>query len=316
MRIFNEDTSSCREEQPQHQVARKLFDSFSSLDHNDDNVMTPGMAATPSVKGFMREIQAVLLWSSVSLLFRLFIGISIGLASHGQESISDSTTTETTVTNIASSPVFFVANFLLYCLPAKVLTNQCPGFYFSSAAILLWIRDKIGVFPNLPIRCCEYMLGRLGLRELVLVSVIHFSTFYSVGFFVRQSFSPESSSLMLESVDYDDAGNLWIVMLFRQVFITSVFVVSLLVVPILLQLNKIPRWTLVFLLYPLYQYSVGKSGGGEFFSPNALVSLDALGGRPVSPSWRVCGPIIGGLVGGLVMNRYFPDESTGKHIKD
>lgn len=103
--------------------------------------------------------------------------------------------------------------------------------------------------------------------------------------------------------------------LFRQVFVTAAFSVFILVVPVLLRLNKIPRWIIFFLSYPLYQFSVGKSNAGDFFSPNVHLSLHLLCLRPSPAIWRVLGAVIGGFAGGLVMNRFFPDEDAGKHIK-
>jgi hypothetical protein len=69
-------------------------------------------------------------------------------------------------------------------------------------------------------------------------------------------------------------------------------------------------------MYPLYQYSAGKTGVGDFFSPNALASLDLLRGQGMPALWRMLGTTIGGLVSGLVMNAYFPDEGADKHIKN
>jgi hypothetical protein len=75
----------------------------------------------------------------------------------------------------------------------------------------LWVRDKTGVIPNLPVRCCEYMMGRISLSALAAIVAIHFVTFYSTGYFVQQVFSDWTATVTLQSIEYDDAENPWIV---------------------------------------------------------------------------------------------------------
>jgi hypothetical protein len=97
--------------------------------------------------------------------------------------------------------------------------------------------------------------------------------------------------------------------------VTVAFSVGMLVLPVLLRLNKIPRWTMVFVSYPLYQLAVDQSGVGESFSPIVLLPLSSLGHQPIQASWRFLGTVIGGLVGGLIMNTYFPDGDDVVRVK-
>jgi hypothetical protein len=98
--------------------------------------------------------------------------------------------------------------------------------------------------------------------------------------------------------------------LFCQVLVTALFSVALLVLPVLLKLNYLPNWLLVFLVMPLYQYSVDAAGMGDCLSPNVLVSLSILGEQALPATFRLFGSILGGLVGGRIMLTYFPDDES------
>jgi len=102
--------------------------------------------------------------------------------------------------------------------------------------------------------------------------------------------------------------------LIREVTVTAIFSMSLLVVPALLRINDLPRWGTGFLLYPLYNYAVDSSGTGSSFSPNVLLATGLLasseGGDDeylLSVGLRMGASVLGGLVGGKIMQRYFPD---------
>lgn len=87
------------------------------------------------------------------------------------------------------------------------------------------------------------------------------------------------------------------------------FTVLLMVLPVLFQLNRIPRWLVTIVLYPLFNYSVHDNGQASSFSPNVVFALAMLGHRPLPTGVRLMGSLLGGLVGGKIMQLYFPDSN-------
>ena len=149
-------------------------------------------------------------------------------------------------------------------------------------------------------------MGRIRLRSLLAIVPIHLLACYGTGFFVQQVFPVGMSTVMLESPSYDTEGAPWILYLSKQVLLTTVFSVAILVLPVLFELNRVPRWTMVLFLHPLYNFAVDKSGIGDLFSPSFLL-ITILNNQPTPPLWRFLGSLIGGLTAGIVMNNYFPD---------
>jgi hypothetical protein len=94
----------------------------------------------------------------------------------------------------------------------------------------------------------------------------------------------------------------------REVLITTAFTIALLVLPVLFQLNDLPRWSVICLFYPLFNYAVDGTGTASTFSPNVVLALSLLGRRPIPTGFRMVGSLLGGLVGGKLMQLYFPDE--------
>lgn len=96
----------------------------------------------------------------------------------------------------------------------------------------------------------------------------------------------------------------------REVIINAAFCVSFLVLPELFTLNKLPRFLTVLVMLPLYSFGVDANGKGSTFGPNvlyALGSVERLGGLGQALS-RFMGVIVGGLLGGIIMRLYFPDD--------
>jgi hypothetical protein len=150
------------------------------------------------------------------------------------------------------------------------------------------------------------MMGRNSLGSMLAIVPVHFLTCYGTGFFFRHVFHASVSAVMLAAPEYTTAKGPWIVDLSQQVLLTAVFSVSILVLPVLFRLNRIPQCIMIFMMYPLYQISVDQSGMGDLYSPNFLLMI-ALNNKVVLPIWRFLGSIIGGLLAGIVMNNYFPD---------
>ena len=90
---------------------------------------------------------------------------------------------------------------------------------------------------------------------------------------------------------------------------TAAFTVALLVLPVLFELNDFPRWSVIVLFYPLFQFAVDGAGMAASFAPNVSLGLCLLGYRPLPAGYRFLGSLLGGLIGGKIMKRYFPDDT-------
>lgn len=116
-------------------------------------------------------------------------------------------------------------------------------------------------------------------------------------------------------------ANPWLEDFCRQVFITSVFTVAMLVIPVLFQLNHVPRWTITCLFYPLYNFACDGNGTGNTFTPNVDLVLNGyhfLQGKSLSSlvlsvlqydiNFRIVALFVGAIIGGKIMLRHFPDD--------
>lgn len=64
--------------------------------------------------------------------------------------------------------------------------------------------------PNIPLRICEMVLGRLSLRELVIITPIHFVCALSSVMMLRLLLPESLSSLAISPIIYSD-DNPWMV---------------------------------------------------------------------------------------------------------
>lgn len=92
----------------------------------------------------------------------------------------------------------------------------------------------------------------------------------------------------------------------RETFVTAVFTVGILVLPVLLQLNHLPRWALLWLFFPVFNYAVDATGTASTLCPNVLVTFGILG--QFTSGMRIVCSLLGGMIGGKFMQVYFPDN--------
>jgi hypothetical protein len=102
--------------------------------------------------------------------------------------------------------------------------------------------------------------------------------------------------------------------MFLQVLVNAAYTVSILVLPVLLKLNYLPRWVMMFCLYPLYNFPVNKSGMGDAFSPNVVWTFNILASIPLRMNRSILGSVLGGMIGGRFMNVYFPDDNRAGRV--
>jgi hypothetical protein len=89
--------------------------------------------------------------------------------------------------------------------------------------------------------------------------------------------------------------------------VNCAFTVAFLVLPELFELNKVPRFLTAVIMYPLFSFGVDANGRGSTFGPNVLYALSSIGRTEEGLGVRFVGAMLGGIVGGNIMRRYFPD---------
>ena len=214
--------------------------------------------------------------------------------------------------------ISILAGWALMILPAKAASLNSPGFIFGNTWVLYHIRDYLGFIPNLPCRICETRMGRLSLRELAIILPIHFLV-PAATFWVLQLLLPTTaftSDYAVEPVIYSER-NPWIIDFVRETFVNALFTVGLLVIPELLRINGIRRGYAILLLYPLYSFSVDAGGKASVFGPNIIYSLRTVSKHGEVPLKNLSaselshqfGSVVGGIIGGGIMQTAFPDDN-------
>jgi hypothetical protein len=66
-----------------------------------------------------------------------------------------------------------------------------------------------GIFPNVPLRIAEGVLGRLSLRLLLVMIILHFACAVSTSFMLRYLTSAEAYPLAFAPIEYSD-GSPWL----------------------------------------------------------------------------------------------------------
>lgn len=189
---------------------------------------------------------------------------------------------------------------VLYLLPAKKGFDQAAGFAYGQIWWCLWIARTFGSFPSLTCRIAEWKLGRRSKGEVFVAIFLHVAlsaiVWYalSTASLLRQGFGPLTYS-------DTDLVSVW----FYEVLVNALFAVGVHVVPVLLELNQLPTWWTGICLYPLYSVSVDDAGRGSCLSPTVLLVHGLHYGSSVV---RVAPQLLGGWLGGMVLQRYFPDE--------
>ncbi len=277
------------------------------------------------MKGFiLREARAVLVWSLISCTLRLFLSLLDELSSLQDDESSSDHRQNNHYFCFAPSPhgrcwksgaiirevlslFSILAGWVLRLLPS---VKSSAGFLFASTWILYPIRDRFGSIPNLSCRICETIMGRISLRQLAMIFPIHFLVPTFGAYTFKLLLSEDLASYAIDPISYSES-NPWIVDFLREIFVNTLFVVGLLVVPELLQINGMKRKFALVALFPLYSFSVDADSNGSVFSPNTLYALRYVTKHEEIPfaQWsHLLGPIIGGIISGRIMRYAFPDE--------
>eukprot|EP00934_Nitzschia_sp_Nitz4_P001223 Nitzschia sp. Nitz4//scaffold10_size219509//168433//169684//NITZ4_001450-RA/size219509-augustus-gene-0.281-mRNA-1//-1//CDS//3329532986//1223//frame0 len=199
-------------------------------------------------------------------------------------------------------------------IPFKAYNLQAPGFILANPLLLLWVRDKTGIIPNTPVRICECVMGRISVSDLLMILPVHVVTVVSTYIYLKRILpGPFAIWMDCKSMDYAVATQNWFEFLCLETVYSTIMTTALLVLPVLFRLNHVPRWSMIFLFYPLLQGSVDPTGIASTFSPNVLLANHILM-KPPPPisalfmNVHFVGLVLGGVLGGLVMKRLFPDQ--------
>ena len=65
---------------------------------------------------------------------------------------------------------------------------------------------------------------------------------------------------------------------------------------------------MIFVFYPLFQFAVDGAGMASTFAPNVPLAFSILDYKALPVGYRIIGSLLGGLVAGKIMERYFPDN--------
>lgn len=255
------------------------------------------------------EAKGVLVWIVASCAFHIILSqlnrMSNSQTNHnGLKNIQQNNSFVARETNVIISAI---SNGILSLFPRKVLSNESPGFIYSSAWLLLIIRKRLGVMCNVPVRITEMMLGRFTPREIAVIIPIHFVGASLGSIIIKIFMTTIYGSCSLEPINYA-LNHSWVLDLLREIVVNCGFCVCLLVFPELFKLNHLPQiWLTGLVLYPVYTFSVDSSGKSSALAPNIIYALRCHGEVPITQYPHMIGPILGGLLAGKIMCTLFPD---------
>jgi len=218
----------------------------------------------------------------------------------------------------ASSLVWAIAVSILHWTLAVLkltrLLSLPPALIFSGPPLLKILASKIafmeGVPPNMPIRIAKSLAG----GNDPLMTVILLLPSHCLGTIAGVTFVSFFLTVP-EPIQYSDPDDiLWWRILALEAGLTALFVLGFHVVPEILRLNGFRGSILIFTIFVLPLMHIGVPDQGAIFCPEYLYTLWYVK-KQHSPdatmqSAHLIGPVIGALVAGIFMSRYFPDNSA------
>mmetsp|Transcript_2251 Transcript_2251/g.4199 ORF Transcript_2251/g.4199 Transcript_2251/m.4199 type:complete len:265 (+) Transcript_2251:15-809(+) len=203
------------------------------------------------------------------------------------------------------------------------LTSSVPNGLIFSFPFFIQMVAKIIPFmkesaPLVPVRVVECILGRVSSSHFLVVFPAHFLGCI-VGIVVFQFFCPQSFIEVIQPVQYPHE-RLSLIALVLETLLVTCFCVLLVVAKELLVLNKCKETWLSVLMLPLYAFVPVEQS--PTFNPAALYALwyVHMVGSGTSPDnfqktsliqiEHILGPVLGGILAGLVCLRFFPDDPS------
>lgn len=284
--------------------------------HHSNN----GDDARPTIESLVvPEIQAVFFWATSSCVLRIAIAFLVSLASLDYGSYvdvvgdGDGDARSRYLSLLLSFlwDVIMTCSYLAkavtsYLLPRKSTNDMAPAFIFGSTWILYPVQRTFGPIPNIPTRIAEMIQGRLTIRDIALILPIHFLGAVLAAFLVRATLSQAAVEPILYSEDRP-----WAVDLVLEIVVNALYSVAVVVLPELCELNRVPTAVVNLCLYPLFSFGVDGTGRGSTYSPNVVYALWCVSRQeeiPFRQSSHMLGPVLGGILGGLILQKNFPDD--------
>ena len=186
----------------------------------------------------------------------------------------------------------------------KIADNWIPagsGFFYGQIWLLMWIESRFGTLPSLSKFFVDFSLGRISLKQNIFGTCFHLAVVALVWSLIGYLTQVEDNKNLLifdELSIYDEM---------KEATLQGVMVVGLHVLPVLLSLNGLPElfWT-GLIMCPIYFVAVDSTGRGSSLSPTVLMIKSS----SYKSFGRVCAQILGIVGGGLVVQRYFPDDGV------
>lgn len=199
-----------------------------------------------------------------------------------------------------------LSDWILTLLPSSVKNHLAPGFIVSNGLILFAIQHCSGSCPNLICRICEFQMGRVHKRGVLSAIAVHSIGSAALLVLLRRSLPQDTVSQLFASEDSRPPAFCSCLGDFvKETVIATLFCVVYFTAPTLLSLNHLPVWAFLVLLYPFYLKAVDGDGRASLLSPTVLLIRCFFVGHGW---WRIFAQCLGGLLGGRIMCRYFPDD--------
>eukprot|EP00523_Entomoneis_sp_CCMP467_P016931 CAMPEP_0168787302 /NCGR_PEP_ID=MMETSP0725-20121227/11727_1 /TAXON_ID=265536 /ORGANISM="Amphiprora sp., Strain CCMP467" /LENGTH=367 /DNA_ID=CAMNT_0008837497 /DNA_START=25 /DNA_END=1128 /DNA_ORIENTATION=+ len=302
-RVDNNNHNPSQHQQPQQQPVRRHSLPGQRL------ARRPMKRQFPDMESFLlQESIAVALWSFFVPILSFVVDKLMDRASHKNYYWSSAE---------AKDYPRFVVSLIAWCwlhlLPRKLrsgvvgMGGGTPGFVLSHIWLLLRVEESFGMYPNLACRICEWRLGRIRNRAMILALLIHSIVPCLVWGTLAALFSNQSSLgsplfSLRYSLDHDEFG---LVYFARELLVSILFPLVVMVLPPLLKLNGLPEWATFFCLYPIYSTGVDSSDRGSTLSPGAVLA-QALYFWRLDCRWRLGAQFLGSFIAGTIMTNAFP----------
>lgn len=189
------------------------------------------------------------------------------------------------------------------------LNNKVPlGFIFAFPYIIQLLTTALPFMessnPLLVVRIAETLLGRISASKLTVVIPAHFLGCI-VGTIVFHTFVPFAPSAIFEPIESQNMGV--VVGGSIQVCVVFLYVCCLLIIPEMLEVNRLSRLFTTLLMLPLLII-----GHSVMFSPAALYALWYVNGdrRNMLDAEQLLGPIAGALAAGIFCSKMAPDDTS------
>ena len=263
----------------------------------------PGEALTPKPLrfNFQRFVQQE--WASVMF----WVLASVGLAVAVENMVEHRNMRERwSQENDMRLGLAILSDWILNLLPSSLKNHSAPGFLISNGIILLAIQYYSGSCPNLICRICEFTMGRVHKRGILSAVAVHSIGSAALVILLKRGLPEETVIRLLALGDSRPPAFCSCLCDFlKETIVSAIFSVVYFAMPTLLALNRLPVWLFLFLLYPLYSKAVDGDGRASLLSPTVALITCFLVGRGW---WRVLAQCLGGVLGGRIMRRYFPDD--------